>query len=104
MRQLYSVQLLTSTAASTVLVVRDFDRLRRLIDNLMGIYNFVGVVLTIIVEVDYAMSTYIVDIIKLSTATVADVFLDLLVVRYFGNRLCGVMLLPIVVVNRLSRL
>ena len=100
MRQLYSGQLLTSITAGTVLVVRDFDRLRRLINNLVGINDLVSVVLTGVPEVSTTVGDGGMPVVELSTATVADVFLDLFIVGHFGNRLCGVMLHPIVVVNR----
>ena len=94
-------QLLTSAAASAILVVRDFDSLFSLVDNFVRIDNFVCIVLAIVPEVSHDVGTSVMCVVELLTTIVANVFFDFLVVEYFRNRLCGVMLHPIVLMNRL---
>lgn len=96
--------LFTCAAFGTVLVILDRDSLRGNINDLLGIYNLVGVVLAVVPEVGNTVTTNGVNIVELCAAAVADVLLDFHNVGLFRSCLSVRCPYPCVGVSRLRRL
>lgn len=96
--------LFTCAAFGTVLVILDRDSLRGNINDLLGIYNLVGVVLAVVPEVSTTVDDGRMSVIELCAAAVADVLLDFHNVGLFRSCLSVRCPYPCVGVSRLRRL